>query len=156
MEERLPVSPPPQQSPTTGTTHSRPSTMLSATAPDPTTPLHPPPSPLTSVQSPGQLQVNRTAVSANTKLSDEKPDSLDEKLDSSLLSTAWDKYKEFEAFRYRYLYKSRIRFLRKRIELAAVFRIHIHWIRIRIQPKISIQIRIQAISYHYLKFGKNL
>ena len=103
MEERLPVSPPPQQSPTTGTTHSRPSTMLSATAPDPTTPLHPPPSPLTSVQSPGQLQVNRTAVSANTKLSDEKPDSLDEKLDSSLLSTAWEKYKEFEAFRYRYI-----------------------------------------------------
>ena len=39
-----------------------------------------------------------------------------------------------------------------------VFRIHIHWILVRIQPKISIRIlfriRIQAISYHYLNFFK--
>ena len=33
-----------------------------------------------------------------------------------------------------------------------MFRIHIHRIWIRIQLKITIRIRIQAISYHYLKF----
>jgi hypothetical protein len=33
---------------------------------------------------------------------DEKPaTNSDEKYESSLVSTAWDKYKEFEAFRYR-------------------------------------------------------
>ena len=41
----------------------------------------------------------------------------------------------------------------KKIIITAVFRIHIH--QIRIQPKISIQIRIQVNSYHYLKFCFN-